>query len=138
MMEEFNDGMKLLRLVGLTLLVLVFMAGRAHCTTTSQRSNSIGATTYNTNPYTYLPVDNVIEVTNVDGNLNFRVHPVGTYMLFDQNVLFCGLSTEEKFTGANYPFLMTYETAAHRTVRGVACHNLLRIDNIEPKAVLDK
>jgi hypothetical protein len=136
MMEEFNDGMKLLRLVGLTLLVLVFMAGRAHCTTTAQRSNSIGATTYNTNPYTYLPVDNVIEVTDIDGSLNFRVHPVGTYMLFDQNILLCG--HPDKFDGANYPFLMTYETIAHRTVRGVACHNLVRIDNIEPKAALNK
>ena len=119
-------------------LVSVLLIGTLHATvTTTQHSNAFGAATYNENPYAYLPVDNLMEVTEVDGSLNFRVHPLGTYMLYDQNLLLCGRPVE-KLEGVKFPFLITYERVAHRSVRGVGCHDLLRIDNIEPKEVLGK
>lgn len=118
--------------------VSLLLIGTLHAAvTTTQRSNFLGAATYNENPYAYLPVDNLLEVTEVDGSLSFRVHPLGTYMLFDQNILLCGRPVE-KLEGAKFPFLITYERVAPRSVRGVGCHDLLRIDNIEPKEELGK
>jgi hypothetical protein len=79
----------------------------------------------------YEAVQTIAEVTEVDGNLNMRVKPVGTYMLYDDIVLLCGLPIE-KFSGIKEPFLMTYERRAHHMTRGVACHDLLRVDSIVP------
>jgi hypothetical protein len=110
-----------------TFLVLV---NAAHCTTTKPQTNSIGIVQYNENPYIYEAVQTIAEVTEVDGNMNLRVQPVGTYLLYDDIVLLCGLPVE-KFVGITEPFLMTYERVSHRMVRGVACHDLLRVDNIE-------
>jgi hypothetical protein len=85
---------------------------------------------YTENPYLYEAVQSLAEVTEVDGNMNLRVKPIGTYMLYDDNLLLCGLPTDA-FQGIREPFLMTYERVSHTSVRGVGCHRLVRVDNIE-------
>jgi hypothetical protein len=112
---------------------LLFLANAAHCqpTTTKPQTNSLGVVQYNDNPLMYEAVQTIAEVTEVDGNLNLRVKPVGTYMLYDDIVLLCGMPTD-KFNGIQEPFLMTYERKSHRMARGVACHDLLRVDSIVP------
>jgi hypothetical protein len=111
---------------------VLLLANAAHCTTTKPQTNSLGVIQYNDNPYIYEAVQTIAEVTEVDGNMNLRVKPVGTYMLYDDIILLCGLPVD-KFMGITEPFLMTYERASRRMVRGVACHDLLRVDNIVPK-----
>jgi hypothetical protein len=113
---------------------VLLMANAAHCqpeTTKHEHTNSLGVLQYNDNPLIYEAVQTIAEVTEVDGNMNLRVKPVGTYMLYDDIVLLCGLPIE-KFSGIKEPFLMTYERRAHHMTRGVACHDLLRVDSIVP------
>jgi len=109
---------------------LLLLANAAHCSTTKPQTNSLGIVQYNENPYIYEAVQTIAEVTEIDGNLNMRVKPVGTYMLYDDIVLLCELPTDA-FQGIREPFLMTYERVAHISVRGVGCHRLVRVDNIE-------
>ena len=112
---------------------ILLLANAAHCqpVTTKPQTNSLGVLQYNDNPLMYEAVQTIAEVTEVDGNLNMRVKPVGTYMLYDDIVLLCGLPTE-KFNGVTEPFLMTYRRQSSHMVRGVACHDLLRVDSIVP------
>jgi len=110
---------------------VLLLANAAHCSTTKPQTNSLGVLQYNSNPYIYEAAQTIAEVTEIDGNMNLRVKPVGTYMLYDDIILLCGLPVE-KFSGIAEPFLMTYERVSHHRVRGVACHDLLRVDSIVP------
>jgi hypothetical protein len=124
-----------IRIFGVASIItaMLLLANSAHCqpTTTKPQTNSLGVVQYNDNPLMYEAVQTIAEVTEVDGNLNMRVKPVGTYMLYDDIVLLCGMPTD-KFNGIQEPFLMTYERKSHRMARGVACHDLLRVDSIVP------
>jgi hypothetical protein len=111
---------------------ILLLANSAHCSTTNPQTNSLGVVQYTENPYLYEAVQSLAEVTEVDGNMNLRVKPIGTYMLYDDNILLCGLPTDA-FQGIREPFLMTYERVSHTSVRGVGCHRLVRVDNIESK-----
>jgi len=108
---------------------VLLLANTAHCSTGDKHPNSLGTLSYNDNPLMYEAVQTIAEVTEVDGNMNLRVKPVGTYMFYDDIVLLCGMPID-KFSGVTEPFLMTYERRAHHIVRGVACHDLLRVDQI--------
>jgi hypothetical protein len=120
-------------LIASVITSVLLLANAAHCqpVTAKPQTNSLGVVQYNDNPYIYEAVQTLAEVTEVDGNMNLRVKPVGTYMLYDDIVLLCGLPIE-KFSGVTEPFLMTYERRAHRMVRGVACHDLLQVNSIVP------
>jgi hypothetical protein len=109
----------------------LLLVNAAHCSTGDKHPNSLGTLSYNDNPLMYEAVRTIAEVTEVDGNMNLRVKPVGTYMLYDDIVLLCGMPVE-KFSGVTEPFLMTYERRAHHMVRGVACHDLLQVNSIVP------
>jgi hypothetical protein len=103
-----------------------------HCSTTSSRENSLGTISYKSNPLMYLAASlstNGNAVDEIDGNLNLRLKPVGTYMLYDESILFCGYPTD-KFEGVKEPFLLTYERVSHHNVQGVGCHNLVRVDTV--------
>ena len=119
--------------VASVITAVLLLANAAHCqpVTTKPQTNSLGVLQYNDNPLMYEAVQTIAEVTEVDGNMNMRVKPVGTYMLYDDIVLLCGMPTE-KFNGVTEPFLMTYERRAHHMVRGVACHDLLQVNSIVP------
>ena len=111
---------------------VLLLANAAHCSTAGDKHpNSLGIVQYDVNPLMYEAVQTIAEVTEVDGNMNMRVKPVGTYMLYDDIVLLCGMPTE-KFNGVTEPFLMTYRRQSSHMVRGVACHDLLRVDSIVP------
>ena len=110
----------------------LLLVNAAHCSTGDKHPNSLGTLSYNDNPLMYEAVQTIAEVTEVDGNMNLRVKPVGTYMLYDDIVLLCGMPID-KFSGVTEPFLMTYERRAHHMVQGVACHELLRVDQIVSK-----
>ena len=111
---------------------VLLLANAAHCSTSGDKHpNSLGTLSYNDNPLMYEAVQTIAEVTEVDGNMNLRVKPVGTYMLYDDIVLLCGLPTE-KFNGITEPFLMTYRRQSSHMVRGVACHDLLQVNSIVP------
>jgi hypothetical protein len=110
---------------------VLLLVNAAHCSTTKPQTNSLGTLSYNDNPLMYEAVQTIAEATEVDGNMNMRVKPVGTYMLYDDIVLLCGMPVE-KFSGVTEPFLMTYERRAHHMVHGVACHELLQVNSIVP------
>jgi hypothetical protein len=101
-------------------------------TTIQKHDNGLGVIMQNDNPYIYEAVQTIAEVTEIDGNMNMRVKPVGTYMLYDDIVLLCGMPID-KFSGVTELFLMTYRRQSSHMVRGVACHDLLRVDSIVPK-----
>ena len=96
--------------------------------------NSVGSTSYTVNPNVYLAVDDIAGANDVDGNLNLRVHPRGTYMLYEDTVLICG-HPREAFEGIGIPFLLTYRRQASRSVRGVGCHDLVDVSNIVSKEI---
>lgn len=96
------------------------------------KSNAMGSVQYTTNPFIYEVVNHIASIDNVDGNLNLRINPMGTYMLYDENIFLCGIP-EEKLQGITEPFVMTYERVAHHSVHGVGCHVLLRVDSLKPK-----
>jgi len=110
---------------------VLLLANAAHCSTGDKHPNSLGTLSYNDNPLMYEAVQTIAEVTEVDGNMNLRVKPVGTYMLYDDIILLCGMPID-KFSGVTEPFLMTYRRQSSHMVRGVACHDLLRVDSIVP------
>jgi len=132
MMNEYVSYWAKILFIAAVITTILVLVNAAHCSpvTTKSQTNSLGIVQYNENPYIYEAVQTIAEVTEVDGNMNLRVRPVGTYMLYDDIVLLCGLPVE-KFMGITEPFLMTYERVSHHMVRGVACHDLLRVDNIE-------
>jgi hypothetical protein len=47
-------------------------------------------------------------------------------MLYDETVLLCSLPFE-KFQGIDTPFLMVYRRVARRSVKGVGCHELVDV-----------
>ena len=112
---------------------VLLLANAAHCqpATTKPQTNSLGTLSYNDNPLMYEAAQTIAEVTEIDGNMNLRVKPVGTYMLYDDIILLCGMPID-KFSGVTEPFLMTYRRRSSHMVRGVACHDLLRVDSIVP------
>jgi hypothetical protein len=121
-------------LIGLVLfaITILALATFAHCAVGKQQPNSLGTVQYTTNPLMYLAANlapNQDALTIIDGNLNLRVKPLGTYMLYDEPILFCGTPLD-KFRGIGEPFVLTFERRAHKTVQGVACHNLIRVDNV--------
>ena len=119
--------------VASVITAVLLLANAAHCSTAGDKHpNSLGIVQYDVNPLMYEAVQTIAEVTEVDGNMNLRVKPVGTYMLYDDIVLLCGMPTE-KFNGVTEPFLMTYRRQSSHMVRGVACHDLLRVDSIVSK-----
>jgi hypothetical protein len=127
-----TEGKKIGLIVALLILGLVAV-GR--CSVSKRSENSLGIVQYDSNPLMYMAATiahTEDAVTNVDGNLNLRLKPIGTYMLYDESVLLCGMPMD-KFQGITEPFVLTYERVSRRSVHGVGCHNLLRVDSLKTK-----
>ena len=113
---------------------LVVLVSTAHCSIKSKKSNTTCflpegcVTQYTENPYEY-NVGSILDVANVDGNLSIRFSPLGTYALYDEQILLCGFPSD-KFEGVTEPFVLTYKRQASRLVNGIGCHELLRVDNL--------
>jgi hypothetical protein len=125
-------------LIGVALVVVVLLlTSAAHCAVGKKQVNSLGSVAYTENPLMYQAgfiAQGGDAITNVDGNLNIRIKPLETYMLYDESVLFCGLPVD-MFNGKTEPFLLTYERIAHRQVRGVGCHVLVDVSEIKQKRI---
>ena len=116
-------------------LLLVFaFATMGHAATTSKSQNSLGSVPYDVNPLVYI-AGSVKDAAKVDGNLNLRFAPLGTYALFDQNILLCGIPVN-KFEGVTEPFMLVYERRSHKSVQGVGCHEVYGVYSLMPKAGL--
>src|SRR5260370_9966678 len=130
--NEFSRDVAIVVLMGLLAALLACPLNFAHASTTSKTQNSLGTVSYDTNPLMYTAgflTKTSDAVTEVDGNLNLRINPLGTYMLFDEAILFCGMPIE-KFRGVEEPFVLTYERQAHRTVQAIGCPNLLTVNHV--------
>jgi hypothetical protein len=101
----------------------------------SKHSNSLGTISYEVNPYTY-EVGSVVTGFDIDDGkgLVLRIQPLGTYALFTDDLLFCG-NPVDRLAGKHNPLAITYETVAHRTVRSVGCHELIRADELKDNKV---
>jgi hypothetical protein len=88
---------------------------------------------YQDNPYTY-KAGAITTVSRVDGALVVRMQPTGTYALFTEDIMLCdyvnGGDIVNAFIGKKNPMVLTYGTQAHRTVQGVGCHQLVRVDEL--------
>ena len=132
MSREFISYWIRIFFVASVITAVLLLANAAHCSTSGDKHpNSLGILQYDVNPLMYEAVQTIAEVTEVDGNMNLRVKPVGTYMLYDDIVLLCGMPVE-KFSGVTEPFLMTYRRQSSHMVHGVACHDLLQVNSIVP------
>lgn len=116
------------------LAILLLSVTVSAAATTKHHDSSIGAPMYQDNPFTYLEgsFTNIEYVGTADhSGLVIRIQPRGTYMLFTEDILFCG-SSVEKFFGKSNPMVLTYETVAHTTVEGLGCHRLISVDEVKP------
>lgn len=133
---DTEEGIRFLQIMAWVILIVVLLNSFGHGATTSHSKNSLGVVTYDANPYMYVAgsiAHTADAVTVVDGNLNLRVKPLGTYMLYDESILFCGIP-QGKFDNINAEALvLTFERKARRTVQGIGCHELVRVDNMIPK-----
>jgi hypothetical protein len=131
-----NAARYLLTLFGLAALItliLLLTSGYGHASTTSTAhgQNTFGALIYNHNPNTYL-AGSILDyaIVGQSEGLSMRVKPLATYMLFDENVLFCGVPAD-KINGHENPMVLVYERVDHRMIDGVGCHDLLEVRDVK-------
>jgi hypothetical protein len=134
MIQDPREAAKyILTLFGLAALITLFVLAVStfsHATTTSHR-NGLGVIMYSQNPYIY-EAGSIIDysVIGESEGLSIRVKPLATYMLFDENILFCGVPAD-KINGHENPMVLVYERVDRRMVDGVGCHNLVQVRSIE-------
>ena len=119
--------------LALTFLAIVaVLIATGHASTTQPRPNTLGATNQMYNPFSYLialPIDGQI----LEGKYtNIRFAPYAAPNLYDETLLFCGDVTG-MFDGKQGVVAITYRTQASRAYRGIGCHELLSIFQIETK-----
>jgi hypothetical protein len=131
--KEFNKrtrGTNGFRYLGVILGMVTL--GICATTSTAKHKDSLGVVMQQTNPNVYL------SGTLLDGSVfdsdgreftSLRVHPLKTFALYDEDLLLCGNKAED-FQGKTSPVLITYERVAHQTVQGVACHELMGVDEV--------
>ena len=122
----------IITVLSLIAMLCFCMIALGHAETAKARPNSLGVPQFITNQYSYLlalPLDGQV----LDGKYtNIRFWPYGTPSLFDQSVLFCGDVTEV-FKGKAGPVVVTYRAQASRAYRGVPCHDLLSVFEVNTK-----
>lgn len=121
-------------LIGIALVAVVCtLSLTAHCAISKRHNSSVGVPMYQDNPMTYKAgaITAVAYVANGKG-LAVRVQPIGTYGLFTEDVLFCGVPVE-KFLNQSNPMVLTYRTKASHMIEGIGCHDLVSVDSLKPK-----
>jgi hypothetical protein len=132
LLKQFLKGY----LLGLALVAVVFLiTSYAHCSLGKKHGNSIGSPMYVDNPMTYI-AGSVVSVAYVEGGIVVRVQPIGTYRLYTEDKLFCGNGTVDQFRGVANPVVITYRIKASRLIEGLGCHQLVGVDGIKTKEVL--
>ena len=134
MIQDPREAAKyLLTLFGLAALITLFVLAVStfgHDTTTQHR-NSLGVPMYTVNPYIY-EAGEIVDYAIVEKGegLSIRVKPLATYLLFDDNLLLCGVPAD-KINGHENPMVLVYERVAHKMVDGVGCHELVEVRSIK-------
>jgi hypothetical protein len=131
--EAAKDILMVFGLAALITIIVLVASTLGHAMTTNSRNNSngLGVIMYSQNPYIY-EAGSIIDysVIGESEGLSIRVKPLATYMLFDENILFCGVPAD-KINGHENPMVLVYERVARRMVDGVGCHNLVQVRSIE-------
>lgn len=126
LLKQFFKGY----LIGVALAVFVFLtASYAHCAIAKKHDNSLGVVMSFDNPMSY-KAGSVVAMAYVENGLVVRIQPIGTYVLFTEDLTFCGASVE-KFMGKTNPMVLTYRTKASRTIEGVGCHDLTNVSSLQ-------
>ena len=121
--------------ITLLLVLLLGLSEMSRCSTNPKKSDTTCwlpegcVTQYTENPLMY-QMGSVAEASNVDGNLNLRFQPTGTYALYDENILLCGLPVD-MFRNSGKVIVLTYKRQASRLIEGVGCHELVRVTSVE-------
>ena len=129
MVDAKTAAKRILQAFAIPLIVLALI-GLARCTTTSAHSKELGTTSYTENPFTYA-VGKVYAVGYVDDSITLRVQPLATYGLFTEDILICDWKNAAGlFQGKRNPLILTYKVRASRSVQGIGCHELVRVDEM--------
>jgi len=114
---------------------LILLCSMAFASVGKKHDNTLGYV-QNDNPYTYVAgaITDAALVEEGKG-VTLRVQPLATYQLFTEDILFCP-ENMNLFENKSNPMLLTYETVAHRSVGGIGCHHLVRVDEIVPRKEL--
>ena len=134
MIQDPREAAKyLLTLFGLAALITIVVLAAStlgHATTTQHR-NSLGVPMYTVNPYIY-EAGEIVDYAIVEKGegLSIRVKPLATYMLFDDNLLLCGVPAD-KINGHENPMVLVYERVSHKLVAGIGCHELVEVRSIK-------
>ena len=85
---------------------------------------------YTVNPYIY-EAGEIVDYAIVEKGegLSIRVKPLATYLLFDDNLLLCGVPAD-KINGHENPMVLVYERVAHK-ISVVGCHELVEVRSIK-------
>ncbi len=121
--------------------LFIVLSSLGHCSVSKQHNNSLGTVMYTENPLMYQAVtlsSAPDSISNIDGNLNLRVKPLGAYMLYDESILFCGMPLDKLRNLRGDRFVLTYERVSHHTVQGLGCHNIVRADSIVQRSDEEK
>jgi hypothetical protein len=114
-------------------IVLLILSGLGHCATTHTSHNSLGTIAYQENPYNYIVASAKDAKVVAEGKAtSLRLQPMYTYALYDEQLLLCG-DESDRLNGTSQPMVLTYERRAHRVVEGIACHELIGVNELKPK-----
>ena len=114
-------------LAGIILTVLLSLTAHGEQPSGRRHDNSLGVVIEYTNPFMYnfgKIVDASIVRTKNRTATNLRFQPYGTFELYTEQVLLCGLPSQDLINKAGGPIVLTYRRQAHEAVDGVACHDL--------------
>ena len=64
---------------------------------------------------------------------NLRIQPSYTDLLNDVELLLCGDWAEQLQPLMGRPLVITYEREAHQMIQGIACHELVSVDEVKEK-----
>jgi hypothetical protein len=100
-------------------LLVIALLSSAHAATTATRKhdNSLGVVVYRDNPNQYLEGAIAGGSVHADGKREFttiRVNPSHTFMLFTQDITFCG-DQSNKLSGMTGDVVLTYSRVMHET-----------------------
>ncbi len=122
-----------------SIMAAAILVASAHCSTTSTPKSSDTTcwlpegcvTQYQENPNSY-KAGTLLDASVIGEyqGMNLRIQSLGTYELFSENLLICGWPVAKFLPAPSNYVVLTYETVSHRTVQGVACHELVRVDEI--------
>jgi hypothetical protein len=121
----------------IVLLIVLALVAIGRCATNPKKSNTTCwlpegcVTQFTENPYTYKvgALTNASIIGDNEGVV-VRIQPLATYSLFTEDLLLCGVPAD-MFLNKGNPLVLTYKTKASKTVQGIGCHELVRVDEMK-------